>query len=888
MKVSHSRQRQFGVLLTYLQMFLGIVVNVVCTPIILNKLGQSEYGIYNLTSSIISYLSLLTLGFGASYIKFYSKYKAENNEDGIKKLNGLYLIVFSIMGLVALALGLIISFNSSILFNETYSTNDLRIAKILMLLLSFNMAVSFPASVFTSIIASQEEFIFQRIVNIGKTVLAPAISIVVIFFGYGSIGMVAVTTVISLIIDFINVFYCTKILKVKFKFGKIDGKLLKEIAIFSFFIAINQLIDQINTQTDKIILGKMINASAVAIYAIAATIQAMYGNFSTAVNSVFAPKIHSIVNLKEKDTDDKLTEIFIKIGRIQYFILMLVMTGYIFFGKYFVVKWAGADYELAYYVVLILMIPSTVPLIQNIGIEIQRAKNKHQFRSLVYLFVAVINIIISIILCKYYGIIGVAIGTAFANIVGCCIIMNIYYHKKLGINIIKFWKSIFRASLGLIIPVVSGVLIMNFIKFNNFAIYLCFILIYTIIYLISIYLLGMNLEEKKFLKKVLKKMKRALKNIIFLLIKPFLILLSKFKKKRIVFISFAGTQYSDNPKSISKYMHQCYPGIKQVFLINDKKKFRNIIPNYIKVVKNTKVNQYIYMITSMVIVDNNSLICQNSKYFIKTKNQLIIETWHGDRGFKKVFKANNNENINYTCLGEDKIDYFLTGSTFAEKSAKEMFDFKGEYLKVGCPRNDVLFRNDTTKYEELRKRLKLEKDTQILLYAPTYRSYTSDEMNIDFSAVLDELEKKTKKKWVVVYRMHHASHFKTHEKFIDGRALFNDMADLLPYVDFLITDYSSCAGDFALTGKPMILYLPDYDDYEKEDKGCFFNINESPYLKAKTNLELCELIKKTSQDEYRDNCKQILEFYGCYEKGNASDEVCDLIFKFLNKGRNKL
>jgi len=519
MKISHGRQRKVGIALTYIQMAFNILVNIVCTPIILNKLGQSEYGLYNLTSSIINYLSLLTLGFGASYIRFYSRYKSENDEEGIHKLNGLYMIVFMILGLIALIGGLVLSFNSKILFNSTYSSNDLKIAKILMLLLTFNMAVSFPMSVYTAIISSQERFIFQKLVNIGKTVIAPVVSIAVIFFGLGSIGMVVVTTVITLIIDFLNIFYCHKKLKTKFKFGKIDGKLLKEIAVFSIFIAINQLIDQLNTQTDKVILGKIINASAVAIYAIAATIQGMYLHFSTAVNTVFAPKIHRIINSGEKDTDSQLTDLFIRIGRVQYFILMLIMTGFIFFGQYFIKLWVGSGFEIVYYLVLILMIPSTVPLIQNIGIEIQRAKNKHQFRSLVYLLVAIINVVISIVLCKFYGIIGVTIGTAFANIVGCIIIMNIYYHKKIGINIIKFWKSILRASIGFIIPVVAGVLIMKFIYFNNILIYLIFLAFYSILYLVSIYLFGMNQEEKMFIKKILKKVRNLFKAIVIFIVK---------------------------------------------------------------------------------------------------------------------------------------------------------------------------------------------------------------------------------------------------------------------------------------------------------------------------------------------------------------------------------
>ena len=518
-EIDRSKQRRWGIVLTYIQMFLSILVNIVCTPIILNKLGQSEFGLYNVTASIISYLSLLTLGFGASYIRFYSRYKAQNDEDGIAKLNGLYMVVFLIMGAVALALGLVLSFNSSILFNSTYSASDLHTAKILLLLLTFNMAISFPMSVYSAIITSQEEFIFQKIINIGKTVLSPAISIVAIFLGYGSIGMVVTITALSLVIDAINIFYCKVKIKARFKFGKLDKFLLKEILIFSFFIAINQLIDQLNAQTDKIILGKAINAAAVAVYTIASTIYTMYVNFSVAVHSVFAPKIHKIVNSGDSDTDNQLTELFIKIGRIQFFILMLILSGFVFFGKYFIGIWAGPDYDIAYYLILILMVPSTVPLIQNIGIEIQRAKNKHQFRSLVYLLVAVINVAISIILVKFYGIVGVTIGTAFANIVGCCIIMNIYYHKKIGLNIIKFWKSILRASLGLILPAACGTLLMLFIKFNNFWIYLLYIAGYTLIYLISIYIFGMNKEEKEFVKNVIKKVKWAIKQLMLVPIK---------------------------------------------------------------------------------------------------------------------------------------------------------------------------------------------------------------------------------------------------------------------------------------------------------------------------------------------------------------------------------
>ncbi len=504
-----KKQLKYGVLLQYLQMGLNIIIHLVYTPVMLRILGQNEYGLYNLASSIIGYLGLLSLGFGASYIRFYSKYKAKNDEESIKKLNGMYLLVFSIIGVIALAAGLFLSFNTNLFFNGLYTAGELKTAKILMLFLTANLALSFPMSVFTSYITSQEKFIFQKLINIVLTVLSPALTIVALFLGYGSVGMVCISTIVSLIVYGINIFYCLKKLKMKFAFGRIEKGIFKEIFIFSIFIAINQVIDQINWQTDKIILGKTLNGAAVAIYSVGSTINNMYINFATAISSVFVPQIHKIVNEKSEKADEQLTDIFIKVGRVQFFVIMLVLTGFIFFGQKFIAFWAGEEYGLSYYVALLLICPVTIPLIQNIGIEIQRAKNKHQFRSVLYLVMAIINVVISIFLCKSYGVIGVAIGTTISLFLANGLIMNIYYHKALNINIIKFWKVILRSSLALILPVAFGVIILIFIVYNNIFVMLGLIAAYSVVYVLSVIFIGLNKDEKIMLKEKLfhKKMK---------------------------------------------------------------------------------------------------------------------------------------------------------------------------------------------------------------------------------------------------------------------------------------------------------------------------------------------------------------------------------------------
>ena len=502
-----NKQRTLGIILQYVQMALNIIIMLVYTPIMLRILGKTEYGIYNVTNSTIAYLSLLSLGFGSSYIRYYSIYKKSAETDKIAKLNGLYLLVFFIIGAIALVAGLIFSFNAQIFYNESYTIEEINIAKVLMIFLSINMAISFPASVFTSYVTAQEKFIFQKILNMGKTVLAPAMNIVFLYAGFGSIGMVITTTIISIMIDFINIVFCFKKLKMKISFSKMEFKLLKDIFAFSIFIAINQVIDQINWQTDKIILGKMINGAAVTVYSIGASINTMFTSFSTAVSSVFSPKIYAIQNkeIEVREKNKEFTKLFIKVGRIQFMILALIFTGFIFFGKYFIYRWAGDGYDNSYYVALLLMGPAIIPLTQNIGIEVQRAKNEHKFRSIAYLIMAGINVGISILFVLTWGEVGAALGTAISILVANIFIMNIYYQKKTGIDIIQYWKNILKILPSFIPCIVLGICLMKFYQFKSFYDFISLICVYSLIYVLCIWFSALNQEEKYIIKKIFRK-----------------------------------------------------------------------------------------------------------------------------------------------------------------------------------------------------------------------------------------------------------------------------------------------------------------------------------------------------------------------------------------------
>ena len=508
MKISNSMQRRIGVILQYLQMGLSTIISLIYTPIMLKILGQNEYGIYNIASSTIAYLSLLSLGFGASYVRYYSIYKQKSDDNKVKELNGLYILVFSIIGVIALACGLFLTQHVHWFFNNTYTVSEILIAKKLMFLLTFNLAVSFTASVFVSYITSQEKFIFQKIINMVSTICSPIANVVLLYTGYGSVGMVLSSTVISITVACINIYYCFFKLGMKVNLKRLDFWLLRDIFVFSIFIAINQLVDQLNFQTDKIILGKVVGGASVAIYAVGSNLNNMFVSITAAVSNVFAPKINMIISRHDKNMDEEINSIFTKVGRIQWYLGILIVSGFVFFGKYFTFIWAGEGYENAYYVALLLMIPMAFVSSQSIGIEVQRAKNKHKARSIVYLVMAILNVIMSIYLASVWGEIGSAFGTTISIVLCPIIFMNYYYQKHIGIDIKNYWKNIISTIPSFIFPFIFGFIAERYIRITSTFIFLTLVLCYSVLYIISIYRYSFNEYEKNMSRNVIHKFKK--------------------------------------------------------------------------------------------------------------------------------------------------------------------------------------------------------------------------------------------------------------------------------------------------------------------------------------------------------------------------------------------
>ena len=472
-------------------------------------LGQSEYGLYSLVSSIISYLTIFDLGFGNAIIIYTTRYRANGDKEKEQKLHGMFFIIYTIIGLVAGIVGTILYFNTDIIFGNTMTDAEIQTAQKLMFILLINLILTFPLSIFSSIITAYEKFVFAKVLNILRIILTPLIMIPLLLTGHKSLTLVIVITILNISTLLTNMYFCLKKLKIKLKFGKIDFKLLKEIFSYSFYIFLNTIIDKINWNVDQFILGAVSGTVAVAVYSVAAQINNMYLHFSTAISGVLLPKVTQME--ARHASNEEFTKLFIKTGRMQFIILALIVTGFVLFGQQFIMWWAGPGYEQSYIICCILMIPILVPLIQNVGLSILQAKNLYKNRTRMFIFIAIGNIIISIFLAKLYGGIGAALGTAISQIVGQIIILNIYYHKKVKLNMISFWKQIFKMSIPVFISFIIGIIFRSIWTTESMVVFGTQIIIYVIIYGSFMWLLGLTQEEKMKLMTPLKKIKE-LKN----------------------------------------------------------------------------------------------------------------------------------------------------------------------------------------------------------------------------------------------------------------------------------------------------------------------------------------------------------------------------------------
>ena len=224
-------QLKAGAALNYVSIILHMVVGLVYTPYMLRALGQSEYGLYSLAASIIAYLTVLDLGFGNAIVRYTAKFRAEGKQREQEEMFGMFLVLYIGIGLIAMVAGGVLAWNVEGLFSAKMTTTEVERTRIMLWLMTFNLAFTFPMSIWGSIMTAYERFVFQRVVSIIRGVLNPIVMVLLLAVGYKAVAMVVVTTIFNVATLLINWWYCKHKLSIKLLYGQFKWDFLREVSI---------------------------------------------------------------------------------------------------------------------------------------------------------------------------------------------------------------------------------------------------------------------------------------------------------------------------------------------------------------------------------------------------------------------------------------------------------------------------------------------------------------------------------------------------------------------------------------------------------------------------------------------------------------------------------
>lgn len=501
---SSNNQIKAGAVLSYTSIIFNIVAGLIYTPWMVKQIGQSDYGIYTMVISLISYFTL-DFGFGGAISRFIAKYRAENRTNEITKLLGLvYKFYFILDALIFIALLVVYALMGNIFVS--LSPGELIKCKVVFAISGAFTLISFPCSPFNGILIAYERFIGLKLCDVLNKVLVVFLMGGALLLGFRLYALVVINAGVTLLLNIVKFSMVKTSFKENVDFKYFDKKLLKNIFSFSLWITVISIAQRFIMNITPSVLGITSGAIAISVFAVGRTIEGYTFTFANALNSMFLPKVSRMV--ANDVSREEITDLMVKIGRIQLIIVGAIITLFIAFGREFIVLWMGENFELSYIVSVLLILPSIVTLTQDIAYTLMVVENEIKYRAIIYIGAAVISVCISFVLSRYIGAVGAAIGIFTAIVLGHIIGMNWVYKNKMKLNMKKFYINChLKACPIFFIILILGFFVQRFFPTTHMILLLIKITTVSIIYLIMMWFIYMNKEEKNIVVSIVKKIK---------------------------------------------------------------------------------------------------------------------------------------------------------------------------------------------------------------------------------------------------------------------------------------------------------------------------------------------------------------------------------------------
>ena len=494
------KEHKFGAILSYLNLIFTNITGLLVTPFVIHALGDQEYGLYTLIGAFVGYLSVLDLGLNNAIVRYVAQYRIQEDKKGQENFLAISFILYLFIAFLLVIFGFVFYFNLSIIFSESLTLIELEKAKTMLLILIFNIAITLPGGAFTGICTAYEKFIFPRVLTLVKVLLRTLCVVLILNYGADSIGIVILDTLLNLLFILVTLWYAFFKLRITIRLHQWDFTFVQDIFKYSFWVFLFALVYQFQWRSGQMVLGITMDTQTVAVFGVGVMLGIYFTTFGNVINGLVLPRaVQSVYN---HVSNEVLTNQMIRDGRISFLMLLYVFGAFLLTGQDFITLWIGEQYLPAYWVALSIMAVYIIPIAQGYSHAILDAKKMLRFKSLSFFVFSIIGALSGYFLSKSFGMYGMIAGLVSAVFL-LQIIMNVYYQRKLKLDMSKFFiNALFKFTSVFVIIIVTSYFLNQQFTSNTWLVFLIKNGLFSSIFFFSMYFV-INEEERKLISSKL-------------------------------------------------------------------------------------------------------------------------------------------------------------------------------------------------------------------------------------------------------------------------------------------------------------------------------------------------------------------------------------------------
>ena len=435
----------------------NLAVGFLLSPFILHHLGDDAFGLWVLVFSLTGYYGLFDFGIRSSIVRYVAQFKAAGEKDSLSRYINTSLCTYGGIGLVLLIVTIAGSFYVTSLFRIPPPLHWS--ARILFLVVGAAVAVGFPLSVFAGVLEGLQKFNWLSLTQAGYNVIRALLIVVALRRGGGLLTIALISMILNLCTYAVYFAVVQRELAVKYALRYVDRASFRKMASYGSITFVAIIASQIRFYSDATVIGIFVGSAAITYFSIGSKLVAYSSNITQGMAQIFTPMSSHYNATGEME---RLRLILVKGNRACALVVFPISATLIILGKSVIEVWVGAKYvPIAYAVLVLLIVSDSSQMAQSASPKILYGMARHRTIAFVWLAEAAVNLTLSILLLRRYGVIGVAIGTCIPQLCTNLFFLPEHLCRLLGMRLRIFVSQTYLAPALLSIPLIGTLLLMR-------------------------------------------------------------------------------------------------------------------------------------------------------------------------------------------------------------------------------------------------------------------------------------------------------------------------------------------------------------------------------------------------------------------------------------------